>query len=284
MKPVVPLVPAICLMLAICLSATAQAPPATSAQTQPAPSPEDQDRLLDRMHEYADHYINGLPNFLCTQVTRHTEALAGSEKWQKGDTLVERLSYNAGQEHRTVESVNGKRIAPGKKLPHSTPTQLSTEGEFGLLLRSVLGKDGRATFQWGRWDTVSGHNLAVFDYTVDLAHSDLELSSHENGVAKAIVPYHGSVWADPETGAVWRISDTTTEIPQRLFTRELSTVVDYSETVIGQTKYLLPVHATVLLTLWTRRVRHELDFQDYRKFEARSVITFGSDVEPDKKQ
>ena len=48
--------------------------PLTSTAFEAPPDPAEQDRLLAAMHEYADHYISSVPNFICTQVTRQLEA------------------------------------------------------------------------------------------------------------------------------------------------------------------------------------------------------------------
>ena len=70
------------------------------------------------------------------------------------------------------------------------------------------------------------------------------------------------------------------DIPPALLTRAISTTIDYGEVVIGEKKYLLPLEATVALLLETKKVRNEMEFQAYRKFEADTVITFGSDATP----
>jgi len=240
------------------------------AHAQPAPTPAEQDKLLESMHRYAAQYVSSLPNFLCVQVTRQLEAGLKSNRWHKGDTLVSKLSYNRGREQRTLDLVNGKPADPAR---HHWRTPLVTEGEFGILLSRVLGPDSEAWFTWSRWETLRSHSLAVFDYSVDKQHSTLSLSL--SGLAKAIVPYHGSVFADPATGAVWRITDTATEIPASLLTREIGTTIDYDQIEIGGKSYLLPIEAVVSLLLETKKVRNEMEFQDYRKFEADTSITFG---------
>ena len=84
----------------------------------------------------------------------------------------------------------------------------------------------------------------------------------------------------PATGAVWRISDTAAEIPPQLLTREISTTIDYDEIPIGDRTYLLPVQATVSVLLQTKKIRNEMEFQDYRKFAADSAVTFGPEASP----
>jgi hypothetical protein len=235
-----------------------------------APDPAEQDRLLAAMHQYADQYISNLPNFLCEQVTRQYAAGKKSNHWHEGDTLTTTLTFNRGREMRRLALVNGKAVQPGQR---QWRRPLITEGEFGILLSRVLGAESKAYFTWSRWETLRAKRLAVFDYSVDKQHSTLTLSLSD--LAKATVPYTGTVWADPYTGGVWRITDTATEIPAALLTRRISTSVDYGEVLIGEKKHLLPVEAVVDLLLETKKVRNQMEFQNYRKFEADSVITFG---------
>jgi len=260
------------LSLAFRLASVFLAWPWTSAAFDAPPDPAEQDRLLAAMHQYADQYISNLPNFVCTQVTRQLEAGKKSNRWHPGDTLTTSLMFNRGREQRRLVLVNGKPVEPGQKRWH---TPLITEGEFGILLSRVLGEESQAYFTWSRWETLREKRLAVFDYTVDKQHSTLTLSLSD--LAKATVPYSGSVWADPATGAVWRITDAASDIPPALLTRGISTTIDYGEVLIGEKKYLLPLEATVGLLLETKRVRNEMEFQGYRKFEADTVITFGPD-------
>jgi hypothetical protein len=208
-------------------------------------------------------------------VTRQFDAGKKSNRWHKGDTLVAKLSFNQGREERTLDSVNGKPVDPAKTRRRPP---LSTEGEFGILLSRVLGPDSEAWFTWNRWEILRGKRLAVFDFTVDKQHSTLSLSLSD--LAKAIVPYRGSIYADPASGAVWRINDVAFDIPPQLLTREISTTIDYGEIPIGDRKYLLPVEATVSVLLETKRIRNEMEFQNYRKFEADSAVTFGPEAAP----
>jgi hypothetical protein len=246
-------------------------------RAQPAPSPAEQDQLLESMHNYAASYVSSLPNFICVQVTRQLEAGVKSNRWHKGDTLVSKLSFNQGREQRILDAVNGKPVSGGA---NRWRTPLRTEGEFGIVLSRVLGPGSEAWFTWSRWEILRGKRLAVFDFSVDRQHSTLSLSLGE--LASAIVPYSGSVYADPETGAVWRITDAAREIPAKLFTRAISTTIDYDEIPIGDKKYRLPIEAVVSLLLENKKVRNELEFHDYRKFEADSAITFGDAVPPPK--
>lgn len=239
---------------------------------QTSPNEVDQDRIIASMHQYAEDYVRNLPNFLCLQTTRQFEGGLNAKHLKKGDVLVSRLTFNAGREHRALDLVNGK---PPQDAKHRWRMPLTTEGEFGMLLNQVLARRNAAVLRWNRWDMLRGKRLAVFDYTVDEQHSSLSLRLSD--LANAIVPYTGTIFADPDTGEVWRISDTASDIPVELQTREISTTIDYGPIQIGGRNYLLPIEASIDLVLRTGKVRNELEFGGYRKFEADSVITFDSD-------
>ena len=251
------------------LFALAAVIPAAGQQSTPPP-PADQEHIIDVMTHYADEYTSKLPNFICDQVTTQFEAGKKSEKWHKGDTLTSKLVFNGGHEQRTLELINNKPVR-GDRRPRFH-TSFSSEGEFGILLSKIFDPSSRAQFNWVEWDTVGSHRAARIDYSIDVAHSTMELTNF----IKAVVPYHGSIYVDPEAGTVWRLTSETTAIPEELQMTSISTVIDYEPRAIEQQSYLLPVTATVVLITNRDKVKNEIAFQNYRKFGAESTITFGS--------
>ncbi len=242
------------------------------AQSDSADSPGtiDPNKLLDAMRQYADHYISNLPNFVCMQVTRQFEAGRKPTHWHKGDTLTSKLVFSQGREERTLELVNDK---PARAGARRRPGPLTTEGEFGILLANVLGAGSDASLAWNGWDSLHGKRVAVFDYSIDKEHSTLRLSLSD--LARGIVPYHGSIYADPATGAIRRITNSAFDIPPELQTRSISTTIEYDDVAIAGKTYILPVQATVWMTTETNNVRNEIEFTGYRKFETDSIITYG---------
>ncbi len=244
---------------------------AAAGQQSSVPSPDAQDRMISAMTRYADDYTSKLPNFICEQVTTQYEAGKKSEKWHKDVTLTSKLVFNGGREQRTLEMVNNKQVrADHQPRFHSS---FSTEGEFGILLSKIFDPASQAKFTWVEWDTIRSHPAARIDYAIDVAHSTMELTNY----VKAVVPYHGSVFIDPDAGTVWRVTSATTSIPEELQMISVSTVIDYEPRSIEQQSYLLPVAATVILITDRDKVKNEIDFQNYRKFGAESTITFGSE-------
>ncbi len=239
-----------------------------------APSEAEQDAMLAAIRQYAEAYISHLPNFICAQETQQFEAGRKATHWHKGDTLRSKLVFINCNEERSLELVNNKPPGSGKRWR----TPLTTEGEFGTLIGSVFGASTEASFQWHGWETIRGRRVAVFDYLVDHEHSTLKLTLSD--LAHSVVPYHGSVYADSVTGAVWRISNSAFDIPPEVRTKSISTVIDYEQVPIGGTEYLLPVQAVVALDTGSNNVRNEMWFSEYRKFETDSSVRYTSEGQP----
>lgn len=269
-------------LLIVCVVGTSLSPRTQAVQSSQPQSADEQDRLLASMREYAQQYVSNLPNFMCVQVTHQFEAGKKQTRWRKGDTLTAKLVFSNGREERSLERVNDRPVERGSWRWRAP---LSTEGEFGILLGTVFGSMSRASFVWNRWDMVRGRRVAVFDYSIDKEHSTLKLSLGD--VAAAVIPYHGSIYADASTGAIWRITNGASELPPELQTDSISTAVDYDEVAIGGSTYLLPVEAAVYLTTHSRGIRNVIEFTNYRKFEAESKITYvpgATDSQPKKQR
>ena len=260
------------LLVPLCLMALWCVVPARllsqEAAAESAPSEAEQQRILEAARQYADDYIAKLPDFVCQQTTFQSQAGRNGKHWHKDDTLTSKLVFSGGREERTLELVNNKRV---RYNGTHVRVPLSTEGEFGLLLNKIFDPASQAKFSWAGWESIKARKLAKFDYSIDLAHSTLSLTSY----IKATVPYHGSFYVDPSTGLIWRATSSTTEIPEELQTKSIATTVDYDEVKIAEQSYLLPVSATVLLVTDQDQIRNELQFEAYRKFEAESTISFG---------
>lgn len=240
-----------------------------------APDSADQERMLEAMRLYAGQYVANLPNFICEQVTHQFEAGRKPNRWRTGDILTSKLLFSNGREERNLELVNDKPIRPGIRRWH---TPLQTEGEFGILIDRVFSAASQASFTWKGWEVVRGTRTAVYDFAIAAENSTMTLRLSD--LAKATVAYHGTVYGNPENGAIWRITNAATELPKPLRTKSIATTIDYDRVSIGEKNYLLPVQATIWMTTDTNNVRNELEFRNYRKFETDSVIKFASADEP----
>jgi hypothetical protein len=213
------------------------------------------------------------PNFICLQKVEQFEAGRKKERWARRNTLVFRLVFDGKREKQSMELINGKPPkSPRQKIAHRP---LITEGEFAILLSNVFGGGSNAQFEWKGWVDFGGRRLAAYDYAIDREHSTLKLSLSD--LAQAVLPYHGSVYADPDNGAIWHISDEANEIPREIRTRSIATSIDYRTVTLGDAAYLLPDRASVQVATDSGYIKNDLYFRNYQKFEAQSTITFQSD-------
>ena len=232
-------------------------------------NPGNYDQLLAAARSYASQYLAGLPNFTCSQVLEQFESDKKGRRWRKGDVLTSQLVWNQGAEQRTLQLVN-RRPASGATFWREP---LVTEGEFGSLLDSVLSGSSKVEFAWRGWEHIKDKLAAVFTYRVDPQNSPWKLAL---GAAEAKIAFHGLVYSDAETGTVWRITNDADEFPAALKTKSVARTVEYGEVAIGDARYVLPLHASVLLDTGKGQIRNELHFQEYRKFVADSHISFTS--------
>ncbi len=258
------------LALTLALAQSYSTPALRAVEQQHQAPPAEPAEIVAKMRNYAADYIERLPNFLCTQTTTRSIAGRKGDRWRRKDTQAAQLVFAGGKEKRTVQAVNGKPVSNGRW--RGTRNELTTEGEFGILLANILGPDSSAEITWAGFDSLRGRDVAAVKYSVDKEHSTLRLS--RDYLAAAFVAYYGEVFADPATGAVVRITKELSEIPPELETESSRTVIDYDKVVIGGVDYLLPSAASVEMTIRSGRLKNEMLFDGYRKFEANSTITF----------
>ncbi len=239
---------------------------ALSAATD-TPDSAEQQRMLEKVRQFASRYLDNLPNFVCSRITEQYEAGKKPKDWRRHETLTTRLIFNQGKENETLELVNGKPIRPG----HFIERPLETQGEFGGLVSLVLDERTSAQIVWTRWEDLRGQRMAVFEYVVDQDHSKLTIGV--DGL-DTIVPYRGLIYADPETGELWRITNTPFNIPAAVDTKSVNRTIDYGPVDINNKHFILPVSATILLDTGRRNILNKVSFNEYRKFDAESKITF----------
>ncbi len=102
--------------------------PKLTAAPIPAPDSETQEKVLAAITQSAVSYSEGLPNFICMQVTRRYVAQNASDNFRLTDTIAERLSYFEHKEDYKVISVNGTPVTNRK---HEQLGGATSSGEFG---------------------------------------------------------------------------------------------------------------------------------------------------------
>jgi hypothetical protein len=221
--------------------------------------------LIEQARYYALDFANELPNFVVNQiVTRYLEHSA-SRNWQVQDKLEIELTYRAdkGEQFRIL-TIDGK---PTTSTYDSLGGSTST-GEFGSILAALFLPRSNADFKEKGHDNLNGRDTVVFEFKVKRADSTSRITDKNSGKS-VIAGYSGSVWIDQETKRVLRIEEANDDIPPGFPITLSENAVDYDWVTIGGERYLLPVHAEVLLGRDADRIytKNSIEFRKYHKFE-----------------
>jgi len=243
----------------------------------PAPDANERKAIVFRMQEAALAYAGRLQNFTCTQfLTRSAGNSPGGPHWKRLDTQESVIEYVNRKEHSEIVKVNGETIDPAKRIergPYFTPG-----GEFGSMLQKIFDRQAQAEFEWDHDEASSCLRTYVFRYNVRQATSTDVIQADADRVQ---LGHHGMVWADCFTGAVmrFRIETDIGEIARsgRRVAIGSRLEVRYAPVTIGTQEFLLPqtaVETSLFYKTWTKL---DIRFEQYRKYDANSVIEFGED-------
>ncbi len=256
-------------------------PPSSEIPSTPAPDAAMQKAMLDKATDYATKTYAQLPALTATRTLRRFQDSAHQDQPSLGAHSSAVLSatytpirYTASDE-ATVTFKNGAEQNP-------LATDKTHWGENSMIALvgqspdpSAVLEEAQATgkISWLRWETVMGHNLAVFSYSVDKKKSHYGVdyccfpeTSQVGQVAmrgtesaggagnyqtnatwknfKATLPYRGEIFIDPETGVIYRLVtqvDFKGSDPVRLENQR----IDYGIETIGDKKVVVPGFVTI---------------------------------------
>ena len=124
--------------------------------------------------------------------------------------------------------------------------------------------------------------MQVYAYRVPVSNSNYHLIVPEQSLDfKA--GYHGLIFLDSRKHFVHRITLHADGIPPGYPIQDVSVVLDYEYSRIGDSEYLLPLEFELRSRQGTRWVKNNVAYEDYRKFGADSSIIFGRDQTPEDK-
>ncbi len=246
----------------------------TTVGPPPAPSQEDQARILDEIREHALDYSKNLPNYICLQQTKRHVDPTGNGNWQMADRVVERLTYYEQKENYKVETINDAPVT--KEIAHDKLPGAKSSGEFGSILREIFEPDTQTEFQWERWTRLGSRVMYVFAYRISQHRYGIR---EEEAKQEIHVGYHGLVYADRDTKNVMRITLICDDIPPDFPIRDVSLRLDYDFTEISGQQFLLPYHSELHSREGRFAVWNETDFRAYNKYSADATISFGGDAD-----
>jgi hypothetical protein len=234
-------------------------PPVAELPGTAAPDGAAQQRMLDAARNYVAQTLPRLPDFLATRTINRYDDSAQALK--KGAWPVRAGLHLVGTSSRKI-SVRNEREGQAVKQGSAASQErngLSPWGEFGFLRAVILTDTVKATVNWRHWEQMAAGPAAVFHYSVPRSASHYEiiktvplgprvsfLGQHANTSTVRTTPgYHGSLWVDPETGVILRISIETDENGSDQF-RRVAVMVQYAAVQIGDRKFICPARSLAL--------------------------------------
>jgi hypothetical protein len=249
------------------------------AQT-PAPDAAEQKKILADATDYAINHERNLPNFLCTQTTRRFQDFQGPnsqghDEWRPIDIIVERLAYFEHHEDYKVMEING--VPSG--IDHSKLGGASSSGEFGSVMKGIFAPETATDFTWQTWFTLRGRKMHVYAYRVLAAKSNYHVVVPEQS-KDLVAEYHGLIFIDDRKHHIHRITLHADGIPPAFPIQDISLMLDYEYTRIGDGDYLLPLNFELRSREGKIQVKNDVEYDGYRKFTADSSVRFGASDDP----
>jgi hypothetical protein len=245
------------------------AAPASELPAASVPDDATQLRMLEAARNYVGRTLPQLPNFLATRSIRRYDD--SPQELKKSGWSV-RLGLHLVDTSNREISVWDER----GHLPTAVwweQSGLISNGEFGSTLGMVLADTAKGKVTWSRWEQIAGDPAAVFQYSVPKLASSFEVTGYQkpiaewanltgdqgvsgvfrqlNGQSSNITPtitkpsYHGSLWVDPATGTILRITIEADAKGGAPFQRA-SILVEYGPVQIGDSKFFCPVRSVAL--------------------------------------
>jgi hypothetical protein len=122
---------------------------------------------------------------------------------------------------------------------------------------------------------VRHRRVAVFTYRISEKKSKygVQFGPVPSGPNATVIGYHGEISIEPESNAVLR-QTLVGDIPPHFAITACSSWVEYDYRDVAGHSYLLPVAAQTALSSGRYRASNQIEFQDYRKFQTETTITF----------
>ena len=236
-------------------SAFLHLPPAEVPQT-PAPDLPTQQRILTQTIHYVARTVRQLPNFSASRVTTRFEDMP--QGGIQGATAHISYSYQpfhlAGTLNSPVVFRDGQEVvdaAAKSKKNEPAMSGLTTNGEFGPILFTVLLDIAHNTIKWDHWEQRLDKTLAVFAFSVprEQSHYQVGACCLPNGPSHAsqqFSGYHGQIAVDPSDGTVFRIVVQADLKPTDPISRA-DIAVEYGPVEIGGRPYVCPARSVAIM-------------------------------------
>ncbi|MGH9587834.1 MAG: VWA domain-containing protein, partial [Acidobacteriaceae bacterium] len=227
-------------------------PPAAEIPAKPHPDFARQRQIMALAVDYVARTTRQFPNLFAT---RDTIRFEDSPATQAGGGLDGRFSpyeplHPVSRSRATVLYLNGREVVESGKSSggnsEATSKGLTTRGEFGPILTTVLIDAAHGTLTWSHWEHGPMNPVAVFRFSVPIGKSHYQVEFcciaglSNNGVFQQFSAYHGEIAIDPADGTILRltlIADLRKIDP--VVTSDI--LVDYGPVTVGGKTYICPI-------------------------------------------
>jgi hypothetical protein len=245
---------------------------ALMAQTTPAQTTPETE-LLQRIRAHMVETLRRQPNYTCLETVERSAHDSRSRTFEKRDTV--RLEV-ALVDHREMFAWPGSKNFEDKPVTEFVPGGMFGNGDFATYASTVFGSSGTQFHYVGRGEGPRSGSVR-FDFQVG---SGLQLVV---GAEHAVVGYHGSFYADPQTLDASRLEVMVDEIPAQLRLLRATDTLEYARVHLGEASFLLPSAGEVVMTHSNgAEDRNRVTFSTCHEFSGESVLTFdepGPDAE-----
>jgi hypothetical protein len=280
-----PLEPGSAATLALALLADQSAflePPAGELPQTAAPADAEQRRMLEAARSYVAQTLPRLPNFLATRtINRYDD----SPQTLKTNAWAVRAGLHlVGSSSREVSVRDERENQPPTQdsALWKEQTGLISGGEFGSTLGMILNDTVQGSMTWSHWEQAAEGQTAVFRYAVPRSASHFEIMGSVQGraaleghatpmggrgvagigvtqsaagsskphIVQSRPGYHGSLWLEPSSGTILRITIEADAKDSAPFRRAALMVV-YRPVQIGDGTYICPVRSLALSDAFT---------------------------------
>ncbi len=232
------------------------------------------DDFLSRVRAKMSDVLLRQPDYTCTETVERTRQPAGNRS-RIEDTLRLEVALVDGKE---MFAWPGSKQFEDRDLNELVSTGMFGSGNFAIFAR-ILVLTNAPVFGERRVAALAGRTMARYDFQVPRSVSGHRLRVDAR---EAVVGFHGSLYADPETLDMRRVEVVDDDIPPELGVSQVETTVNYSRTRIGNEEFLLPVESELMMASGENVSRNWVRFSSCRKFTGESTLSFDDPVLDDK--
>lgn len=152
-------------------------------------------------------------------------------------------------------------------------------GDFGPFLMSIFGS-GAAAYDYLGLEEETGRSLAVYRYHVPVPASRYQFSVGPRADDTVTLAYEGKFWIDTESAELHRMTIDVPHPPRESETCRIETTIDYRQTRIGDSDFLLP--RLTVLKLWdveAQRYQNQIEYASCREFGSETVFRTGPEAD-----